>query len=89
MRNTPHFKTVDISKIATEAAYKFSNAATSVHHASVTYKYLAPAGGGKKQITALGEAVVEAMPDREKVKVAVTEHRPATKRRGRSKKRAK
>lgn len=88
-RNTPHFKTADISKIATEAAYKFSNPATSVHHASVTYKFLAPAGGGKKQMTALGEAVVEAMPDREKVKVALTEHKPATKRRGRGKKRAK
>jgi len=88
-RTTPHFKTADISKIATEAAYKFSNPATSVHHASVTYKFLAPAGGGKKQMTALGEAVVEAMPDREKVKAALAEHRPATKRRGRSKKRAK
>lgn len=88
-RDTPHFKTADISKIATEAAYKFSNAATSVHHASVTYKFLAPAGGGKKQMTVLGEDVVDAMPDREKVKAALTAHRPAAKRRGRGKKRAK
>jgi hypothetical protein len=88
-RTTPHFKTADISKIATEAAYKFSNPANSVHHASVTYKFLAPAGGGKKQMTALGEAVVEAMPDRDKVRAALTEHKPAAKRRGRGKKRAK
>ena len=89
VRATPHFKTVDITKLATEAAYKFSNTATSVAHASTTYKYLAPAGGGKKQMTALGEAIVEAMPDRAKVQAAAQEFKPAQRRGARSAKRDK
>jgi hypothetical protein len=73
-RNTPHFKTADIGKLATEAARPLSNTSLFVRHATSTYRYLAPAGGGAKQITTLGEAVVEALPDREKVKAAVAEY---------------
>ena len=35
--------------------------------------YLVPAGGGKKQITLLGEKVVEALPNREMVKKVIAE----------------
>jgi len=46
--NTPHFQTVDISKLNTEAAQiKFSNAAFSVNNA-VQCGYLVPAPHGKK-----------------------------------------
>lgn len=75
-RDTPHFKTGNISKLDTESAHHFTNAALFVQHATTTYHYLSAAGGGMKQITTLGEAVVEAMPDRTKVKAAIEEHKP-------------
>lgn len=73
---TPKFKTEHITKLATDAAVHFSNPALFVKHATNTYHYLAPAGGGQKQITTLGEAVVEALPDREKVKAAIADYKP-------------
>ncbi|MDF0494404.1 hypothetical protein P0R27_13940 [Bradyrhizobium yuanmingense] len=85
-RDTPHFKTSDITKLNTESAHHFSNAALFVQHATTTYRYLSAAGGGKKQITLLGEAVVEAMPDRAKVAEAIAEHKPARKRKTKRKK---
>jgi len=84
-RNTPQFKTRDISKIATEAATKLSNAARDVNDATSKYNYLVSAGGGRKQITPLGEAVVEALPDREQVKAAIETHRPKRRKRRKAK----
>lgn len=70
-RGIAQFKTLDLTKLNTEAAgVKFSNAAVAVNNATLT-GLLAAAGGGKKQITALGEDVVEALPDQERVKLAV------------------
>ncbi len=67
-RNTPHFKTLDISKINTDAAQpKFSNAAFSVTNATNS-GYLATAVKGNKQISAIGEQFVNALPDRELAK---------------------
>jgi hypothetical protein len=66
---TPRFKTKDISQANTDAAVsKLSNAAAFVNDATSKYGYLSAAGSGAKQITAFGEQVVEALPDREKVK---------------------
>jgi len=63
-RETPHFKTVDISLLNTEAAQiKFSNAAYAVTNAT-NAGLLAPAGKGAKQLSAQGERFVEALPDR-------------------------
>lgn len=63
-RDTPHFKTVDISKLNTEAAHaKFSNTAYAVANAA-NAGLLAAAGKGSKQISALGERYVESLPDR-------------------------
>jgi len=63
-RETPHFKTVDISLLNTEAAQvKYSNAAKSVGNA-IRSGLLVPAGKGAKQLSALGERYVEALPDR-------------------------
>ena len=79
-RDTPHFQTIDISKLNTEAAQlKFANAANSVSNA-IESGLLVPAGKGKKQISAVGERFVDALPDREDVKVALDRMRP---RRGR------
>lgn len=50
---------------------------------------LSAAGKGKKQITLLGEAIVEAMPDRAKVAEAIAEHKPARKRKAKPKRKAK
>ena len=74
--NTPHFQTVDISKLNTEAAQiKFSNAAFSVNNA-VQCGYLVPAPHGKKQISAAGERFVQALPDRDAAKKVMDNARP-------------
>src|SRR5690348_3976367 len=67
-RDQPHFKTADLSKLNTEAAQrKFANAAYAVNNATKG-GYLAAAAGGSKQLTALGEQYVSALPDHEAAK---------------------
>jgi hypothetical protein len=83
-RNTPHFKTIDISKLNTEAAQlKFSNAAVAVNNASLR-GFVAAAGKGQKQLSAVGERFVDALPDRDAAKIALESMRPR-----RSRKRAR
>lgn len=73
-KNTPQFKTVDLTHLNTDAAQpKLSNASFAARNA-VTNQYLAPAGGGKKQIAPRGEAVVKALPDRTAVAAALKSH---------------
>lgn len=75
-RDTPHFKTLDISTLNTEAAQpKFSNTAVAVDNAR-KLGYLVPATKGNKQITALGEKFVDLLPDREAAREAVRNFRP-------------
>jgi hypothetical protein len=70
--NTPEFKTRDLTNLNKEAAQpRLSNAAKTVGNATVQNQFLAPAGGGRKQITTRGEAVVEALPDRERLREAL------------------
>lgn len=67
-RDTPYFKTLDISKLNTEAAQtKFANATVSVDNATKR-NYLVPATKGNKQLSAAGEQFVQALPDREKAR---------------------
>jgi hypothetical protein len=74
-RDTPHFKTLDISKLNTEAAQpKFANAAYSVDNAS-KMGYLAAAAKGQKQLSAIGERYVLALPHRDKAKEVLARHR--------------
>jgi len=83
-RETPQFKTLDLTKLNTEAAgAKFSNAAVAVNNAT-SAGLLAAAGGGKKQITALGEDVVKALPDQDKVKLALQNAKKPRKKRAKS-----
>ena len=64
-RNTPHFKTVDISKLNVEAAQsKMANPAQAADNAT-KMGYLEAATKGHKQISAAGELFVQALPDRE------------------------
>lgn len=68
-------KTVDITKANTEARLnKFPDPSKYVEHATSTYGYLTSIGKGKKGISHRGEAVVEALPDREAVKSAHDEN---------------
>jgi hypothetical protein len=78
-RANPQFRTLDISKLNTEAAQaKFANAAVAVENAT-KQKYLVPASKGSKQLSALGEQFVLALPDREKARTMMSNARPRRK----------
>jgi hypothetical protein len=78
-RDTPHFKTLDLSKLNTEAAQpKFSNAARAVDNATKG-GYLVLATKGNKQLSAAGELFVQALPDRGAAKSAMLNSRPRRK----------
>jgi hypothetical protein len=80
-RNTPHFKTNDIVAINTEAAApRLAAARRTLDNAMRRSRFLAPAGYGSKQISAFGEKVVEAMPDRDAVAVLLKAGKKATRR---------
>jgi hypothetical protein len=77
-RDTPHFKTIDLSKLNTEAAQpKFSNAAESAKNA-VKLGYLVASTKGQRQLSAAAERFVQALPDREAAQQAMA---PLRKRR--------
>ena len=80
-RETPHFKTLDLSTLNTEAAQiKFANAAGAVENATAA-GLLVAAGKGAKQLSAIGELYVQALPDRDAAKAAVAHVRPRRKNR--------
>jgi hypothetical protein len=84
-RETPHFKTFDISKLNTEAAQpKFANAANSVNNA-LKRGYLVQATRGQRQLSAAGERFVQALPDRQAAKDAMALARPRRSRARRAK----
>jgi len=65
MRGMRQFKTLDISKLNTEAAQpKFSNPSVAISNA-LRAGYLAEGSKGHKQLSAPGEHFVLALPDRE------------------------
>ena len=67
-RNITQFKTIDISKLNTEAAQtKLANPSYAVRDA-LNAGYLAAAEKGMKQLSAQGELYVDALPDRGAVK---------------------
>jgi hypothetical protein len=75
-RDTPHFKTLDLSKLNTEAAQpKFSNAANSANNA-VKRGYLVPSNKGQRQLSASGERFVAALPDRDAARAAMAAGAP-------------
>lgn len=77
--DTPHFKTIDVSKLNTDAAQrKFANAAMAVDNAA-KQGYLVPAIKGHKQLSAAGERFVQALPDRVVAKEAMAKARPRKK----------
>lgn len=87
VRNMAQFVTEDITALNTEAAQApILNPSQIVRDTAQKYRYLTGAGDRNKQITALGEAVVEALPNREAVTAAIAENRPAKKRKKKKKK---
>lgn len=83
-RAAQQFKTKDITKLNAEAAQpKLSNPTVAVRNATNQNQYLTSAGKGFKQITPRGEALVGALPNREKVKAALEEHALARRHRKR------
>ena len=79
-RDLPHFKTVDVSTLNTEAAQvKFSNTAFAVVNAT-NAGLIVPAGKGFKQLSALGERYVDALPDRDKAKEVLSTARTRRRR---------
>ena len=79
-RDTPHFKTLDISKLNTEAAQpKFANAALTVNDATKS-GYLISVTKGNKQLSAAGELFVHALPNREEARAAMASARPKRRR---------
>ena len=66
--DTPYFKTLEISKLNMDAAQiKLSDAAVAVNNATRD-GLLVPASKGQKQISAMGEMFVQALPDRDAAK---------------------
>lgn len=85
-RDTPHFKTLDISRLNTEAAQpKFTNSTVAIKEAT-RRGVLVPAGKGKKQLSALAEQYVQALPDREGAKKIMKRIKPLRKRQAPSRK---
>jgi hypothetical protein len=78
-RDTPQFKTLELSQLNTEAAQvKFSNAAKGVDNATRAGLLIATTKGNK-QISANGELYVQALPDRQAAREAVAHVRPRRK----------
>lgn len=72
-RDEPQFKTLELSKLNTEAAQvKFSNPARAVDNAASAL-FLIPAGQGKKQLSAIGEVYVQALPDKSAARQAIAD----------------
>lgn len=64
-RGTRHFRTLDVSKLNMEAAQqKFTNPAQAMKDATRA-GMLVPVSKGKKQLSAMGEQFVQALPDHE------------------------
>ncbi len=80
-RNKAKFKTKDLEDLNSEAHQgRIANARIIADNATKgTAQYLSSAGGGFKQITTRGKALVEALPDRAKVKDALAK-RPLVRR---------
>jgi hypothetical protein len=83
-RGERHFKTRDLTDLNTEAAgQRFSNTSVAVNNAIRQNGYLAPGPKGTRQITARGDEVVEALPDREAL-AAILAAQPKRRRRKRT-----
>jgi len=71
----PSYKTIEITKANVDArANKIPNPSLYVANTKQKYGFLSPVGGAKVALSARGEALVAALPDREAVKAALEAH---------------
>jgi hypothetical protein len=63
-----------VSAVKNARLSPLSNSTVFINHAVSRYKFLTPLGGGKKGLSARGEALVDALPSRENVAAALAEH---------------
>ncbi len=85
-RDTPHFRTLGLSKLNTEAAQpKLSNAARAVKNAMGRGLIVAAGRKGLRQLSVQGEQYVGALPDREAAKQVLERVRPRRTRRSAAK----
>lgn len=83
-RDTQYFKTLEISKLNTEAAQtKLSNASKAVDNAARA-GLLVQGSKGQKQLSAVGELYVQALPDRVQARVVLSERGPKRRKPSRS-----
>lgn len=76
-RNQPSFKPTDLLALNREAAGRpFGNLIKITNNATVRDGFLGQAGRGFKRLAPLGIRVVEALPDVEKVRALIKEHKP-------------
>lgn len=88
-KNYESIKTQDVYDANTEARQpKLSNASFFVRDAAFKYGYLTTLGYGKYGVSSRGESVVEALPDRDAVSLAL-EQQPFKRKKSGSKKPAK
>lgn len=73
-KDTPMFKTIDLTHLNTEAAQPRMTNPTVAAKNAVAAQYLVLAGGAKRQLGPRGEAVVKALPNRSKVTEALEEY---------------
>jgi len=83
---TSRFKGSDIERVKTDAATHISNLARAIDNATRQSKFLAKAGEGTKQITSLGESIVNALPNRDAVTAALNDEPSRRRKRARKKK---
>jgi hypothetical protein len=79
-RETAKFKSADLSALNTEAAGPSINMPRAANNATNQNRYLAAAGGGHRQITALGEYVVNALPNQEAVRAVELQSKKSKRR---------
>jgi hypothetical protein len=74
------FKTQELTELNTEAAQpRLSNPSQAVDNAAKT-GLLVATSGGQKQLSALGELYVQALPDIDRARASIAEQRPKRKR---------
>lgn len=87
VQGVPGVKTADITKANTDAKQtKIPDSSVYVANATKVYGFLISIGAGKKGLSARGEAVVNALPDRDAVKTALDENPLKKKAKKRNKK---
>lgn len=76
-RDTAHFKTLDLSKLNTEAAQlKMGNPTQAMDNAAKAGLIAPSPTKGAKQLSALGEQYVQALPDKVAARAAIAHGRP-------------